>query len=187
MHAFGYSFPMRGLPANLERWCTRRLRLSRPVLGDLDDLCRMEQDPRTMALLLGVRTPDQTRAGLDRMIAHWEAHGFGWWIARDPVGGGFLGRGGLRRVDIGGQAEVELGYGFHADHWGLGLATELARESVRLALQDLGLESVVSFTLPGNLASRRVMEKAGLSWEGEIEWASHPHVLYRIRALPGGA
>lgn len=160
---------------------TPRMSLNRPTGSDLADLCRMEQDPRTMEMLLGIRTPDQTAATLGRMVAHWDEHGFGWWIARDPATGAFLGRGGLRRVMVGEQPEVEVGYGFHAEHWGRGLATELGRFSVRFGFEHLGLSSVVSFTLPVNLGSRRVMEKCGLTFEQDGLWAGMPHVFYRIR------
>ena len=44
--------------------------------------------------------------------------------------------------------------------------------------------SVVSFTLPGNLASRRVMEKLGFRFERETTYAGLPHVLYRLRVSP---
>jgi len=42
------------------------------------------------------------------------------------------------------------------------------------------LTEVVSFTLPHNTASRRVMEKLGFDFEREFYHASLPHVLYRL-------
>ena len=65
--------------------------------------------------------------------------------------------------------------------WGMGLATELARESVRVGFAVLGRAELVSFTLPTNLRSRRVMEKAGFRHERDFAWAGLPHVLYRLR------
>ena len=38
---------------------------------------------------------------------------------------------------------------------------------------------MIAYTLPDNLASRRVMEKAGFAYEREIQWVGMPHVLYR--------
>lgn len=158
--------------------------LNRPRPSDLGDLCRMEQDPRTMEMLLGVRTPEQTAAMLGRIQSHWDQHGFGWWIARDRRSGNFLGRGGLRRVTLGTREEVEVGYGFVASVWGQGFATELALESLKFGWEVLKLTSMVSFTLPTNIASRRVMEKCGLRFEGEGEWAGLPHVFYRTDRRP---
>lgn len=160
---------------------TPRLRLTRPNPTDLPDLCRMEADPATMATLGGTCVPTETEARLNRILLHWDTHGFGWWIVREHVTGRFLGRGGLRRVQVDGRDEVEVGYGFLAPFWGRGYATELALEAVRFGFDDLHRTSLVSFTLPDNLASRRVMEKTGLVYEYEGLWAGRPHVFYRIR------
>jgi len=168
------------------RQSTARMRLEPPAPADLPDLCAMESDARTMVTLLGVRSADQTAAGLGRMMDHWQRHGFGWWILRDPVTGEFLGRGGLRRVPVEGVEEIEVGYGFHARHWGRGLATELARFAIARGFEHLGVDSIVSFTLPDNLASRRVMEKCGLVHERDGAWAGVPHVFYRLMR-PAGA
>jgi ribosomal-protein-alanine N-acetyltransferase len=154
--------------------------LHAPQPQDLDDLCTMERDAQTMATLLGVRGREETAAGLDRMMEHWRRHGFGWWIARDAGTGAFLGRGGLRRVRVADRDEVEVGYSFHADFWGRGLATELSREGLAFGFTELVLDSVIAFTLPQNAASRRVMEKCRLKFEHEGLWAGYPHVFYRI-------
>ena len=52
--------------------------------------------------------------------------------------------------------------------------------AVEVAFEDLDLEEVVAFTLPDNIASRRVMEKAGFAYDRDIQRAGLPHVLYRI-------
>jgi RimJ/RimL family protein N-acetyltransferase len=57
----------------------------------------------------------------------------------------------------------------------------MASTLVGLARERLGLEEIVAFTLPHNVASRRVMEKVGFRYERDIEWAGLPHVLYRQR------
>jgi RimJ/RimL family protein N-acetyltransferase len=67
--------------------------------------------------------------------------------------------------------------------WGQGLATELAHAAVDVAAEPLHLREIVAFTLPDNLASRRVMEKAGFTYERNVIHVGLPHVLYR-RRLP---
>ena len=62
---------------------------------------------------------------------------------------------------------------------GEGLATELAFTAVDVGFEALELERLIAFTLPHNIASRRVMEKAGFTYEREIVHATLPHVLYR--------
>jgi RimJ/RimL family protein N-acetyltransferase len=78
---------------------------------------------------------------------------------------------------------VEVGWALVPELWGRGYATELGAAAVDVAF-GLGVTEVVAFTLPHNAASRRVMEKLGLSYEREVVWADLPHVLYR-RYSPG--
>jgi ribosomal-protein-alanine N-acetyltransferase len=165
---------------------TERLLLSRSRLEDLGELIRFAQNVQTMATLGGVRTAEQTREGLQRHLDHWAEHGFGWWTMRDRVSGAFIGRGGLRHVVLEGVPEVEIGYGLLPEYWGQGLAAEMSREALRLGFDVLGLQSIVSFTLPTNLRSRRVMEKVGLRFERNVIWADLPHVLYRIDRATAG-
>ncbi len=115
-------------------------------------------------------------------LAHWERHAFGWWMLREPETGELVGRGGLRRLQVGGRQEIEIGYALLPGYWGRGLATEVARTSARVAFETLRCTQLVAFTTPSNHASRRVMEKAGLRYERDIVYAELPHVLYRLRA-----
>jgi RimJ/RimL family protein N-acetyltransferase len=175
--------PGRSADLGLDELHTDRLLLRRMVAADFADLHQMHQDARVMATLGGLRSDHETRAVIERHMSHWDRHGFGWWTLRDPQSGQFLGRGGLRHVAIEGRDEVEIGYGFVAEAWGRGLATELARFCVELAFRRLGLDAVISFALPTNVASRRVMEKAGLTYERDGVWAGLPHVFYRLGRL----
>jgi RimJ/RimL family protein N-acetyltransferase len=169
---------------SLEELSTSRLLLTRMRESDYPDLYRMHQDPRVMATLGGVLfTEDQTRERMGRTLAHWEQHGFGWWVARDPETGAFVGRGGLRRGNYGSdKVEVEVAYGLMPEFWGRGLAAELAAESVRVGFELLGLSELICFTEPTNVRSRRVMEKVGFVYERDGDWANRPHVFYRLTA-----
>ena len=172
------------MSARLEHLRTPRLCLERPAPGDLADLSRLHADPRVMATLGGVRSEAETAELLQDLCAHWERHGFGPWVLRAPEDGRLLGRGGLRRVAVGGRDEVELLYALAADAWGRGLASELARESVRVAFAELALPDLVAFTRPTHTRSRAVMERAGFGYERDVLHAGEPHVLYRLRAAP---
>jgi [ribosomal protein S5]-alanine N-acetyltransferase len=169
----------------IERFQTGRLEAERLRADHLGVLDGMHRDPRVMATLGGLRTGAQTRAFLRENLDHWDRHGFGLWVFRDRGDGRFVGRAGLRHVAIVGRDEVELAYALRAESWGRGLATEMARALVALGCGPLGLDEVIALTLPSNLASRRVMEKAGLAFEREIVHAGLPHVLARIVAAPG--
>ena len=111
-------------------------------------------------------------------IAHWEVHDFGAWHAFERSTDQLVGRIGTHVTLVEGVLEVELAWAVHPDHWGQGYATELAAPARDLAFSR-GLKSVVAFTLPTNTASRRVMEKLGMTFERDIIHADLPHVLYR--------
>jgi ribosomal-protein-alanine N-acetyltransferase len=161
---------------------TARLRAERLLPEHFDILHRMHQDPRMMATLGGLRTAERTRRLLTDNLAHWERHGFGLWLLTGRDDGAFAGRGGLRHVHVGGNDEVELVYAVAAERWGQGLATEMGTAMLTIGMDDLGLKDIVCFTMTGNLASRRVMEKLGFTYERDIVYVDLPHVLYRKRA-----
>jgi len=170
------------LTADLEALRSERLLLSRPRASDLADLVALHADLRVMATLGGLRDLAATESQLRDFDAHWERHGFGPWILRDPETRRFLGRGGLRHVEVEGRDEVELLYALVADAWGRGYAAELARESIRVAFQILRLPELVCFTLPTNERSLAVMRGAGFQYQRDFLHAGRPHRLHRLRA-----
>jgi RimJ/RimL family protein N-acetyltransferase len=129
----------------------------------------------------GPMTEEDGRIRHQRNLDHWSQYGFGYWVARDATSRTFLGRGGLRHVALDTGDEVEIGWAFIPEVWSRGFATELARESIRVGFEVLGLDELVSFALPTNAASRRVMEKVGFEYERDGVWAGLAHVFYRLR------
>jgi len=147
-----------------------------------DALLTLLTDPRVAATLGGAPPPEWIGEHIADVQEHWREHGFGWYGWQDRETGAFVARGGPRRVNLAGRDEVEVGWTVAPERWRQGLATELGAKSVALAFGPLGLDDVVSFTLPGNAASRRVMEKLGLAFEADIDYKGWPHVLYRLRS-----
>ena len=90
------------------------------------------------------------------------------------------GKGGLHRVSDKGEPDTLVGFGGYwqfqgdklpqiifglaPDHWGMGLATELARLLIAHGLDNLELPAVRGGTDAANVSSQRVMEKAGMSF-----------------------
>jgi ribosomal-protein-alanine N-acetyltransferase len=61
---------------------------------------------------------------------------------------------------------IELMYALGKAAWGKGYATEAVRAAVRYAFEDAGIGHMVALAVPENTASRRVMEKLGMTFEG---------------------
>jgi RimJ/RimL family protein N-acetyltransferase len=169
--------------SSLERVLTPRLVGERVRTEHAAELAPLIQDPRVVAWLSpGQDPPDQAyvkRNTADK-VRHWERFGFGLWLLRDRETGEMVGRGGLQwtYADL---HEVEVAWVIVPERWGEGLATELAHAAVAAAFDTLDLADVIALTLPYNVASRRVMEKASFIYEREIECDGLPHVLYRRR------
>ncbi len=142
---------------------TPRLRLRSVKATDGDLLQRMDADPLAMANLGGIRDADESHRYAQAQADHWEAHGFGWWLAFLRETDEFVGRGGIRHLQVDDQLEVEVGYALRPDFWGRGLATELATTAVEVGLQDLRLPKLVGVVLPTNVRSKRVLTKVGFN------------------------
>jgi ribosomal-protein-alanine N-acetyltransferase len=153
---------------------------ARPIaFEDAPVLSVLHHDPRVMATLGGIRSDQQTHDFLVAKTGHWQRHGYGMWMFHARDDGRFVGRGGLQHIEVGGREEIEVGYTVRAEEWGKGFATEMADGIVEVAVTELGIRDLVAFTLPSNTASRRVMEKAGFTFEREVDHEGHRHVLYR--------
>jgi ribosomal-protein-alanine N-acetyltransferase len=147
-----------------------------------DGLIALLGDPRVGATLGGVADAAAVDRHIADMAAHWDAHGFGWYAFLDRGTGALIARGGPHRCHVAGSDEVEIGWAVVPERWSQGVATELGAASIAVAFGPLGLPDVVSFTLPTNVASRRVMEKLGFAFERETDYKGWPHVLYRLSA-----
>jgi [ribosomal protein S5]-alanine N-acetyltransferase len=92
------------------------------------ELARLHDDPRVMATVGGsTATPKESRAWIERNLRHGREPGLAIFVLRERASGAFGGRGAIRRIEIGGADEVEVGYAVAAERRGLGLATERAQ------------------------------------------------------------
>lgn len=134
----------------------------------------------------------ESDAFVDRILESWSTRGFGLFAVEVPGEARFIGFVGLAYHDFPAPFTpcVEVGWRLARAHWRRGYATEAARESLRFGFDELGLDEIVSMTYRGNLRSRAVMERIGMSHDPADDFdhprvpAGHPvrpHVLYRIQ------
>ncbi|MFB6701737.1 GNAT family N-acetyltransferase [Streptomyces rubiginosohelvolus] len=171
---------------------TDRLVLRPATAADAPDLLALDNDPAVMRYINGGRP---TSAGhirdrtLPRLLHDHAGTGTrGYWIAQEKDTGAFLGWFELRPLTDHDPAVVELGYRLNRAAWGRGYATEGARALVDKGFTDLGVQRVTANTMAVNTGSRRVMEKAGLTflraytedWPEAIEGSEHGEVEYEL-------
>ncbi len=127
--------------------------------------------------------PDRVARLAEDSLRQWRDNGFGPWAAIDRESGAWIGRIGLDELAGWPDADkVEVGFELHRAWWGRGLATEGALTALRFGFEQHALDRIISVTAAANAAARRVMEKAGLTYEGTRHWMSPdvPVVWYAI-------
>jgi len=142
---------------------TGRLALRRFRADDAENLYRLDSDARVMRYIGdgGVGTRASVAAALARAAHYYDSFpGLGVWPAEERATGRFIGWFCLKYVPK--TAEVEVGYRLLPEAWGRGYATEGARALVARGFDVLGLYRIIGLAHPENLASQRVLQKAGL-------------------------
>jgi RimJ/RimL family protein N-acetyltransferase len=148
---------------------TERLVLRRFTADDVDNLVELDGDPEVMRFITGGRTTSRADIQddfLPAFLGYYDRYpGYGFWAAVERSTGDFLGWFHLRPPRDGGiPDEPELGYRLRRSAWGKGYASEGSRALVDKAFAELGARRVFAETMAVNTASRRVMEKAGLTY-----------------------
>ena len=185
---------------------TERLVLRRFTGDDVSNLVELDGDPEVVRFVNGGRPTSREEIEDDVLPAfldHYERYaGAGFWAAIEKPTGLFVGWFHLRPAAGAPPGEVELGYRLRRSAWGKGYATEGARAVVDQGFTELGVERIVASTMVVNVASRRVLEKAGLRFvrvfhqpwpdyiegeeEGDVEYALARAEWEQERALRHG-
>jgi RimJ/RimL family protein N-acetyltransferase len=170
---------------------TGRLILRRWRDADRAPFAALNADPEVREFLQGTATRAASDAFVDAIERHWDQHGWGLWAVEVPEAAAFVGYVGLWPADgVTHVPMVEVGWRLAREHWGHGYATEAAREALRFGFEEVGLAEIVSFTVPQNVRSVRVMQRIGLVRDPagdfdhpRVDRAAYPHlvrhVLYR--------
>lgn len=159
--------------------------------ADLAPWAAMNADPAVRAYFPEVLTREQSEASVARFRADLDRRGWGWWAVELAATGEFVGFAGLDPVADGMPfTGVEAGWRLARPAWGHGYATEAARAVVSYGFERPGLAEVLAVAAAGNLRSRAVMDRLGMSHDpaddfDDPEVPEGPlrrSVVYRIRA-----
>jgi RimJ/RimL family protein N-acetyltransferase len=174
---------------------TERLVLRRFTEADVDNLVELDSDPGVMRFLTGAPTPREVIEAetLPGFLAASDGR-LGSWAAVERSTDAFVGWFQLRRpqwpLEPLGDDDAELGYRLRTSCWGKGYGTEGTLALIRKAFTELGVGRVVATTMAVNIASRRVMEKAGLrlvrtfhvAFDDPLPGTEHGEVEYALTA-----
>jgi len=108
----------------------------------------------------------------------YQENGYGRWAVIDQSNGAFLGWCGLKYSKE--THETDIGFRFFEHCWNKGYATESARACLDYGFKELGLKTIIGRAMEANIASIRVLEKLGLSYEKEFDFDGKRGLVYRI-------
>jgi RimJ/RimL family protein N-acetyltransferase len=169
---------------------TDRMILRRWQPSDLVPFVNLNADPRVMEFFPATLSRSETEAMTSKIEERMRQQGFGLWAAEVKRTKDFIGFIGLNvpGYPLPFSPCVEIGWRLAFDYWGNGYAQEGARAVLAFGFETLHLKEIVSFTTVGNLRSRRVMERIGMTYDAQGDFdhpqlpKAHPlikHVLYR--------
>jgi RimJ/RimL family protein N-acetyltransferase len=171
---------------------TQRLVLRQFTENDADNLYELNSDPEVMRYLSGGR-PTPYEVVRDEVIpfhlaVYERLDRLGTWAAESSTTGEFLGWFHFRPGPDADITNIDLGYRLRRSSWKKGYATEGSRALINMGFSDLSVERVYGHTMTVNTASRRVLEKCGLTlvrttpYDGPdvIEGSEHGEVEYAL-------
>ena len=159
---------------------TKRLILRMMEPNDVDSILQIVSDPETMTFYPAVLNRTETERYVQRNLARYHRDGLGLWVVRFKDTNEFAGICGLVVQTVDEKREIEIGYLFLRKYWGQGLATEAAIACRDYGFRKRGFSRLISIIAPGNIASRRVAEKAGMKLEKETIWQDKRVCIYAI-------
>ncbi|HKA92653.1 MAG TPA: GNAT family N-acetyltransferase [Acidimicrobiia bacterium] len=170
---------------------TPRLLLRRWRREDREPFAMLNADAVVMEHFPAPLSRDESDDLADRIEGGLEERGWGLWAVEAPGKAAFVGFVGLNPATFPAPftPAVEVGWRLAREHWGHGFATEDARAAIDFGFDTLALDEIVSFTVPANTRSRRVMDRLGMhhdpadDFDNPIVPPGDPlrlHVLYRL-------
>lgn len=170
---------------------TERLILRTWKESDAEAYFTINQDPKVLEFLPGPLMMDVVKQFIADKNQCFVDHGYTLWAVEEKMTGAMMGFIGFSSPSWKAHFTpcIEIGWRLGSQYWGKGYATEGAKAVLEYGFKQFGWEEIVSFTVPDNSRSIRVMEKIGMKRDVNGDFA-HPvlslnhrlsaHVLYRV-------
>lgn len=159
--------------------------------SDLEPFSSINKDKQVMEFFPATLSTEETREFIKKLTTHFEEHGYTFYATELKETKELIGFCGLLYVNFNApfSPTTEIAWRLSSKHWGKGYAPEAAKAVLDYAFTSLKLDKIVSFTVPENKKSIRVMQKIGMQRNSSEDF-HHPklpkdhrlsrHVLYRI-------
>ena len=144
---------------------TERLILRLPTLEDAEASFAIYSDPEVMKFIDGdepFETIETARKSIANGLRHYEQHGVCHYAVELKETGGMIGHCGFNIFEQ--TDDLELVIHLNRAFWGQGYATEAGKAVITYAVNKLEPNRIVALVIPENLASKRLIERCGLSF-----------------------
>lgn len=154
---------------------TERLILRQFIAEDADNLFELDSDPEVVRFTTNAGEPTSYTVIQNQVLPSYFSYydkydNYGCWAAIEKSSQAFIGWFLFRPIvhavyfnpQLANPNDIELGYRLRKAAWGKGYATEGAKALIAKGFSEFGTQRVLGAALAANLASIRVMEKAGL-------------------------
>jgi RimJ/RimL family protein N-acetyltransferase len=150
---------------------TDRLSLHKFVIEDAPFIYKLVNDPSWLRFIgdRGVHSlEDAQKYILNGPVSSYERFGFGLYLAKTKRNELPIGMCGLIKRDF--MEDVDIGYAFLPEFWGLGYAQEAAAAVMEHGKRDFGLKRIVAVVSPGNVSSIKLLKKLGFKFEKMVRF-----------------
>ena len=167
---------------------TKRLLLRPWKPSDLEPFAALNADRCVMEFFPKTLTKKESDDLAHLIQTEIDQKGYGLWAVEIPNTCPFIGFVGLHAIDF--MPGIEIGWRLSHNFWGQGYAFEAAVAVRDHAFASLHIPELLSFTYVGNMRSRRLMEKLGMTHSPADDFLNpklpenhplRPHVLYRLQ------
>lgn len=155
--------------AKLPTLQTERLILRKITLDDAEDVFGYCSDPEVFKFVGGKvhKTIKDSKEFLEEIFEKYGRREIVIWGLFHKEHSKLIGDCGFIKWDPP-QARVELDYLLSREYWNQGLMTEAVKEVIRFGFEKMRLNRIQAICEVANVASARVMEKAGMQFEGVL-------------------
>ncbi|MEB3282949.1 MAG: GNAT family N-acetyltransferase [Lyngbya sp.] len=163
---------------------TKRQRFRPLTTNDLDPLHQLWIHPQVRRYLWDdqIIPKEQTLSIIHQSLDLFETEQFGLWAVfphSEEMLAGFAGFWFFHD-----PPELQLIYGIHPNYWGQGWGTESAQVMIQYAFDFLDFNQVIASADAANIASIRVMEKAGMQLKKQVLIDGKETIYYQIFREP---
>jgi len=154
---------------NLPNLETKRLILRKVTPDDARDMFEYASDPEVTRYLTWEphRSIEDSINYLKSVVQRYEKKEVSEWGIVYRENNKFIGTCGYMKL-LPAHARAEMAYALSREYWNKGIMTEAVKEVIRFGFEEMKLNRIEATCMVRNVASQRVMEKCGMSFEGII-------------------